>query len=179
MTGQVKPLTPFADRDLRWCLAANRIAERVTVAWFFRIISRLGDGGFWYVLILTLPLVLGPAAIPASVHLVLTGLAALGVYWLIKGLIRRPRPYLQHRQIRLRVPPLDDFSFPSGHTLQAVSFTLVAMGWFPWLAWLLVPFTVCVAASRVVLGLHYPSDVLAAVGVGILLGSASLLVVFG
>jgi membrane-associated phospholipid phosphatase len=29
------------------------------------------------------------------------------------------------------VPPLDEFSFPSGHTLQAVSFTIVAMAWYP------------------------------------------------
>jgi len=38
----------------------------------------------------------------------------------------------------------------------------------------LVPFTASVAASRVVLGLHYPSDVLAATGIGSLLAAASL-----
>lgn len=37
---------------------------------------------------------------------------------------------------------------------------------FPELAWLLVPFTLLVAASRVVLGLHYPSDVLAGAALG-------------
>jgi len=72
------------------------------------------------------------------------------------------------------VPPLDEFSFPSGHTLHAVSFTIVALTWFPALAPLLVPFTVLVAASRVVLGLHYPSDVLAATAIGGVLGGLSL-----
>ena len=42
------------------------------------------------------------------------------------------------------------------------------------LAWLLVPFAASVAASRVVLGLHYPSDVLAATAIGTGLASASL-----
>ena len=62
----------------------------------------------------------------------------------------------------------------SGHTLHAVSFTVVALAWYPWLALPLVPFTASVAVSRVVLGLHYPSDVLAALGLGSVLALASL-----
>jgi undecaprenyl-diphosphatase len=72
------------------------------------------------------------------------------------------------------IPPLDEFSFPSGHTLQAVSFTIIALAWYPLLAPLLLGFTSLVAASRVILGLHYPSDVLAAIGIGCGLGATSL-----
>ena len=74
----------------------------------------------------------------------------------------------------VRPPPLDEFSFPSGHTLQAVGFTVVALAWYPLLAPLLLGFTALVAASRVVLGLHYPSDVLAAIGIGSTLGAIAL-----
>ncbi|KHL67479.1 phosphoesterase, partial [Xanthomonas euvesicatoria] len=63
---------------------------------------------------------------------------------------------------------------PSGHTLHAVSFSIVALAYYPWLAPLLVPFSAGVALSRVVLGLHYPSDVLAATLIGVLLASLSL-----
>lgn len=72
------------------------------------------------------------------------------------------------------LPALDEFSFPSGHTLQAVSFSVVALAWYPALAPLLLPFTALVATSRVVLGLHYPSDVLAAIAIGGGLGGCSL-----
>ncbi|MBP9535731.1 MAG: phosphatase PAP2 family protein, partial [Pseudoxanthomonas sp.] len=48
------------------------------------------------------------------------------------------------------------------------------LAWYPWLALPLVPFTASVAVSRVVLGLHYPSDVLAALGLGSVLALASL-----
>ena len=72
------------------------------------------------------------------------------------------------------IAPLDEFSFPSGHTLHAVSFSLIALAYFPVLMPILLPFTLLVALSRVVLGLHYPSDVIAATLIGCALGGASL-----
>ena len=92
---------------------------------------------------------------------------------------RRPRPFARDGRIRAWVAPLDEFSFPSGHTLHAVAFTLVALAHYPGLAPLLIPFAACVAASRVVLGLHYPSDVLAATVIGSVLAGLSIWLVPG
>jgi undecaprenyl-diphosphatase len=72
---------------------------------------------------------------------------------------------------------LDRYSFPSGHTLHAVSFTILAVHSFPELAWLLVPFAALIAASRVVLGLHYPSDVAAGALIGAALATLSMVLV--
>lgn len=174
MMSDLRAPLSLMERELRICLVANRAIHRLTVGRLFAIVSRLGDGLFWYALMIALPVLYGPGAILASLHLAITGLAALGIYYALKGLTRRPRPYRQERGIRLSVPPLDEFSFPSGHTLQSVAFTLVAVHWFPVLGWLLYPFTVLVALSRVVLGLHYPSDVLAAIGLGALLATLSI-----
>lgn len=60
---------------------------------------------------------------------------------------------------------LDVFSFPSGHTLQAVLFTTMIGHQVPMMLWVLLPFTMLVALSRLVLGLHYP-DVLVGAGIG-------------
>lgn len=73
-----------------------------------------------------------------------------------------------------RAASLDEFSFPSGHTLHAVAFSVIAIAWFPALTLPLLLFAMLVAMSRVVLGLHYPSDVLAGIALGAVLGGASL-----
>ncbi|HEX5306056.1 MAG TPA: phosphatase PAP2 family protein [Dyella sp.] len=160
--------------DRRMCVAANRWGARRAVGVFFGIVSRLGDGVFWYALMLSLVLFDGRRGLLAATHMALTGLTALALYRLLKRWTKRPRPYRVCAGVIAHVPPLDEFSFPSGHTLQAVGFTVVALAWYPLLAPLLLGFTALVAASRVVLGLHYPSDVLAAIGIGSTLGAIAL-----
>jgi undecaprenyl-diphosphatase len=86
----------------------------------------------------------------------------------------RERPYISLAGIVPGTRALDRYSFPSGHTLHAVSFTTLAVGSFPELAWLLVPFAALIAASRVVLGLHYPSDVAAGALIGATLAVLSM-----
>lgn len=171
------PLLPpegIAAREARWCRRANRYGRRRGIRRLFSVLSRLGDGVFWYMLMGALVLADGLDGLQASAHMAATGVLALTLYKLLKRWTRRPRPFAADMRIRAWVAPLDEYSFPSGHTLHAVSFTVVALAYYPWLAPLLLPFTLGVALSRVVLGLHYPSDVLAATVIGVLLGTGSL-----
>ncbi len=161
-------------RERKWCRHANRWGASRWARGYFAAISRLGDGVFWYLLMGALVLWDGLAGLAASAHMAATGAAALLLYKGLKRWTRRRRPFAADGRIQAWVAPLDEFSFPSGHTLHAVSFTVVALAWYPWLALPLVPFTASVAVSRVVLGLHYPSDVLAALGLGSVLALASL-----
>jgi undecaprenyl-diphosphatase len=160
--------------EWRLCVACNRWMTSAHFARFFGVISRLGDGVFWYALMAALAAFAGATGRRAALQMALTGLVAAAMYRLLKRWTRRPRPFRTHLQIVAPVAPLDEFSFPSGHTLHAVTFTIIALTYFPILAPLLVPFTLLVAASRVVLGLHYPSDVLAATFIGCGLATASL-----
>jgi undecaprenyl-diphosphatase len=161
-------------RETRWCRRANLWCRRARVRRLFALTSRLGDGVFWYALMALLVVVDGMQGVRASAHMAATGVVALTLYKGLKRWTRRPRPYAADLRIRAWVAPLDEFSFPSGHTLHAVSFSIVALAYYPWLAPVLVPFSACVALSRVVLGLHYPSDVLAATAIGSVLASLSL-----
>jgi len=155
-------------------MRANRAGGRLGVRRYFAAVSRLGDGVFWYALMSVLVLADGVDGLAASAHMALTGAVALVLYKRLKRWTKRPRPFAADGRIRAWVAPLDEFSFPSGHTLHAVAFTIVALSHYPMLAWLLLPFTASVALSRVVLGLHYPSDVLAATAIGGVLAALSI-----
>ncbi len=156
------------------CLAWNRWTRYGPVLLLFRIVSRLGNGIFWYSLMASLALSQGRVGATAALHMLLVGGISLALYKLLKSNTIRERPCDFEAAIRPGVPPLDHYSFPSGHTLHAVGFTLVALSYFPALGALLVPFTLLTAASRVALGLHYPSDVLIGALLGAAVASASL-----
>jgi undecaprenyl-diphosphatase len=163
-------LMMYRNRLLAWdsalCISVNKTSHYRAVRVLFRLISRLGDGVFWYTVMLGIMLTQGESSYSPVIHMAAAGLTGTLIYKWIKGKTLRPRPYEIHQDIWLTGRPLDRFSFPSGHTLHAVAFCAVGLFYYPQLAGLLLPFTVLVALSRVVLGLHYPSDVIAGACIG-------------
>lgn len=167
-------LSRIHEREHAATLFLNRMGSDLLVNGLFGVISRLGNGMFWYVLMAYLLLRHQHAALPAVSHMVATGLACLLLYTWLKKKTLRPRPYQRDNSIRVTVAPLDEYSFPSGHTLHAVAFTVVLAAYYPGMLWLTAPFTILVALSRLVLGLHYPSDVMAGALIGATVASLSL-----
>jgi len=163
--------------DTNMCIAVNHTSQYRVIRNTFRAVSRLGDGVFWYSLMILMLIFKGSEAILPVIHMAIAGLSGTLLYKWLKGKTLRPRPYEVRQEISLTGTALDKFSFPSGHTLHAVVFSCVALAYFPQLAVLLIPFTFLVGFSRVVLGLHYPSDVLAGACIGATLANISFLLV--
>jgi undecaprenyl-diphosphatase len=168
------PLQQISRWDVELCEFCNRQSRHISVRNLFRLASRLGDGMFWYTLMAVLLLRYQAVALPAVIHMLAVGLSCTIVYKLVKHKTLRPRPFNVYPTIVCMGKTLDQFSFPSGHTLHAVGFSIIAVFYFPALIWLVLPFSILVGLSRPILGLHYPSDVLAGALIGTVIACCSL-----
>ena len=159
--------------DSALCVSVSHTSQYMLIRNWFRLISRLGDGVFWYALMAAILLTQQQSGLLPVLHMAMVGLTGTLLYKWLKRKTHRPRPAQVHQDVWVTGKPLDYFSFPSGHTLHAAVFSVIALFYYPYLAFILVPFAMMVAMSRVVLGLHYPSDVLAGGTIGYLLAQLS------
>ncbi len=170
-------LARFDGSEYRLCRGLNRATAWPGFLQLMRVASRLGDWPLWAGLLIALPVLYGSPALPVVLIMAATGLSGHLIYRRVKTSLVRERPFIRHPGINLAMPPLDRYSFPSGHTMHAVSFAWQAVAHFPALSWTLVPAAGLIALSRVVLGLHYPTDVLAGAAIGALLAASGLALV--
>ncbi|HEX7434952.1 MAG TPA: phosphatase PAP2 family protein [Anaerolineaceae bacterium] len=139
---------------------------------FAAFLAHSGDSWFWMVG-LGLIWLLGSPSWHAHAMLLAIGVGGLAlVVFGIKYLIRRPRPEGEWGAIYRNTDP---HSFPSGHAARMGMLAILAIGLGPaWFAVLLVLWAPAVSLARVMMGVHYLSDILAGTLVGIAAGSLML-----
>lgn len=144
---------------------------------FFRIISFIGDGYFYLLYLLYIHLSY-PALFKAALWTVLIAFAIeFPVYLILKNSIRRVRPFNAHADVENMVYPIDEFSFPSGHTSVAFLVATIVSYFTPFLTIPLFVFAFFVGLSRIYLGVHYPSDILGGIVHGCTMGIISIIIV--
>ena len=98
-------------------------------------------------------------------HCVLKAFAIeLPIYWLIKNSFKRERP----RNLPVFITPSDRYSLPSGHTAAAFLMAEVTSVFYPMMLWCVFIWAGCIGASRLLLGVHYLSDLVAGACLGLL-----------
>jgi undecaprenyl-diphosphatase len=165
----------WIERDRLASRLLHRAARRPFIVALLAGVSWLSDGPLWYALIIALPWAGGADGTACALRMVGLGALNLVVYKIMKQHFARPRPFMACADIRACARSLDEYSFPSGHALYAVAFGVLLCTYYPVLAVLVWPFVALIALSRVVLGLHYPSDVIAGAALGWLTAGSVLL----
>jgi undecaprenyl-diphosphatase len=116
----------------------------------------------------------GPQKFPAIGAAAFAAFFGIFVFKALKRLSQRQRPCQFEPHCWSKVLPPDRFSFPSGHTMTAFSIALVVSYFYPSLEGPLFFLAISIAVSRIVLGMHFLSDVLAGMVLGVALGCASI-----
>lgn len=88
---------------------------------------------------------------------------------IIKVTVRRLRPYVVKDDINTFNIIMRDFSFPSGHTVASFSIATVIYLNYPFMFVIMYIYAMIIGVSRIYLGVHYPTDVLFGIFLGIFL----------
>jgi undecaprenyl-diphosphatase len=134
------------------------------------IAKALGRAGSWGAIWIAIGIVMSFVDPDNGEDWVLAGLLgpiAIGVNYIVKLIVRRPRPVLEG------LPPLggapSSLSFPSGHATSCFACATAMTRIAPEAAVLFI-LAVAISVGRPYLGMHYPSDVVGGVVLGVALG---------
>ena len=160
-------------RDHRLMVRVNHWRAPKWLRLWMLAATRCGDGGLWYALGLAVALYGGPQRFHALVAATLAVAAGIALFLELKRVFKRQRPCALEPHCWAELLPPDQFSFPSGHTITAFAVAVALGGFYPELLPGLLFCAISIAASRVVLGMHFLSDVLAGATLGAMLGAAA------
>ena len=170
----MKAISLFDEKSFKWivsrpCTQANQPLP-VVLKW----ISKSADGYFY-------PLILGAMYYSENTYgYLLLYTAALAyafevpLYLFLKHFFKRPRPCDLKFKLDTFVTPADKFSLPSGHTAAAFLMATLISFYYPSLSALAFVWSSSVGLSRIVLRVHYPSDVVIGAAMGSAICLASL-----
>ena len=159
--------------DRRLFHAINGLPHTTTSDRYVSVMSDLGEGLGWVAGGAALMILGGPKGRRAGLATAVASLAATYVVQVrVKPLFRRVRPFVNREALVVGIKP-PDHSFPSGHTASSFAAATALAFYYPKAAPLAYALAAGVGASRVHLGVHFPSD--AAVGgvIGIGIGTFS------
>jgi undecaprenyl-diphosphatase len=155
--------------DLRFFRFWRRHSFSERMNKFLRFYTRMGDGYVWALVIAYICFFYGKEVLLAMIkHVIPAILLSLFFYWLVKLSVRRKRPFDLLNEVSAEVPPLDKYSFPSGHAMNnlAVGFTVFAEA--PSVGWVMLLMPVTWGFLRVYYGVHWLSDIIGGICLGFL-----------
>jgi undecaprenyl-diphosphatase len=154
-----------------------RRLHRWRAPWWFRMLmivsTRGGDGWLWCALGLILLRYGGEHRFTAIASGTAAAAAGICLFRVLKRTSRRKRPCEIEPHCWAAILPPDKYSFPSGHSITAFAVAMSLGLFYPQLQICLLAAAFLIASSRIILGMHFLSDVLAGSAIGVTLGLLS------
>lgn len=167
-------LTFIAHRDQNLMRRIHRWPAPRWIRIWMICATRGGDGWLWYGMGLMVLLFGGPNRFAAVGAAALAAGVGIALFLRLKKATGRKRPVAMEPHVWATLLPPDQFSFPSGHTITAFTVAVSLSMFYPSLTVGLLFCAVSVAASRILLGMHFLSDVLAGSLIGATLAYLSV-----
>jgi undecaprenyl-diphosphatase len=172
MTARQNMLQFIATRDLKLMRKVNKWPAPRWIRHLAIAATRAGDGWLWYLTGLSILLLGGAERLTAVASAGSAALVGVGIFTSLKKLSGRKRPCEIEPHCWATLLPPDQFSFPSGHTITAFAVAIAFGEFYPALLPALLVCALMIATSRILLGMHFLSDVV----VGALLGAGLALI---
>lgn len=148
----------------------NRWSAPRWVRWWMLLATRAGDGWLWGTLGLAILFSSAPTRFQALAAGLLAVSSGILIFHKVKRVVARTRPRDIEPHCWAHIVTRDRFSFPSGHSTTAFAVALSLGSFYPEIMPLLLILAANVAISRVIVGMHFLSDVIVGSGMGALLG---------
>jgi undecaprenyl-diphosphatase len=132
--------------------------------------TRGGDGWLWYAMGLAIAVLGGKTRFEAVGAAAVSSVLSVLLFVWLKRLTGRRRPCHIEPHCWATLLPPDQFSFPSGHTMMAFAVAIPLSLFYPTLSIGLLFCALSIAISRILLGMHFLSDVVAGALIGTGLG---------
>jgi undecaprenyl-diphosphatase len=170
----IREILVFGERtDHRLMIRVNRWRPPRWLRFWMLASTRLGDGWLWYLSGLMVALFGGPSRGRALLATALASGAGIVLFRRVKRICGRRRPCDLAPHCWAQLLPPDQFSFPSGHTITAFAVAISLGSFYPALLPGLLFCAASVAVSRILLGMHFLTDVLAGAAIGGVLGAVA------
>lgn len=140
-------------------------------------ITSLGDKGFIWVTIGVILLIqkkYRKTGFASLIALFITSIMGEGI---IKNIVQRPRPFITHPDISIIINAPISFSFPSGHTASSFAAAVVLGYYINGWRYVFYIFATLIAFSRIYLCVHYPSDIIGGIVLGVICGLLTIRII--